>query len=161
MHRMSQTWIQTKNLDFSAAVEKPLYVSVVNLLYHNGYHSSVTSWPHSICSPWRCWHSPCSWYLGTSNRPTHPTPWIFHPSSPVAVEATSLMGTAYLYQVPYQIVDTKRYPCNENIFLLLTLTLAYMDLHRYPRWDKQLLCSMCVGGCECLWVSTSADRCIK
>lgn len=71
------------------------------------------------------------------------------------------MGTAYLYPVPYQIVDTNRYPRNENILLLLTLTLAYMGLHLYPRWDKQLLCSVRVGGCECLWVSAFADRCIK
>lgn len=102
-------------------------------------------------------HVPDIW-----EQPIPPSfPWVFHPSFPDALEATSLMGTAYLYPVPYQIVDTKRYPRNENIFLLLTLTLAYMDRHLYPRWDKQLLCSVCVGGCECLWVSASADRCIK
>lgn len=131
--------------------------------------SPVSQWLSLVCHiltslylppPRRCWHSPCSWYLGTTN-PTPPSfPWVFHPSFPVALEATSLMGTVYLYPVPYQIVDTKRYPRNENIFLLLTLTLAYMDRHLYPRWDKQLLW-VCVGGCECLWVSASADRCIK
>lgn len=80
---------------------------------------------------------------------------------PVAAEATGLMGTAYLYPVPYQIVDTNRYPRNENILLLLALTLAYMDLQLYPRWDKQLLCSVCVGGCGYLRVSGFANRCMK
>lgn len=60
---------------------------------------------------------------------------------PIAAEDTGLMGTAYLHPAHYQIVDMNRYPCNQNILLLLTLTLAYMDLHLYPRWDKQLLCS--------------------
>lgn len=82
----------------------------------------------------------------------------------VSLEATGLLGTAYLQPVPYQIVDVKRYPSNENIFLLLTLTLAYMDLHLHRRWDKQLLCgAWCV--CVSVWgrlpVSELADRCIK
>lgn len=55
--------------------------------------------------------------------------WLLHPSFPVAVEATGLMGTAYLHTVPYQIVDTKRYPRYENIFLLLNTDIG---LHGPP-----------------------------
>lgn len=124
--------------------------------------SSVTSWPHPICPSGGVdtHHVPDIWEQPILQPPPHPE-YLPNPHFPVAAEATGLMGTAYLYPAPYQIVDTNRYPRNENILLLLTLTLAYMDLHLYARWDKQLLCSVCVGGCECLWVSTFADRCIK
>lgn len=66
---------------------------------------------------------------------THRVPHIWEqqipqpPFFPIAAEAMGLMGTAYLCPVRYPIVDTNRYPRNENILLLLTLTLAYMDLH--------------------------------
>ena len=129
-----------------------------NHLYHSGYRSRVTSWPPSICS--------------SGGVDTHHVPDILEqpiltplltlnthsPPFPVALEATGLMGTAYLYPAPYQIVDMNRYPRNENILLLLTLTLAYMDLRLHSCWDKQLLCGVCVGCGEYLWVT---DRCIK
>lgn len=82
-------------------------------------------------------------------------------SLPVTLEATGLLGTAYLQPVPYQIVDVKRYPRNENIFLLLTLTLAYMALHLHRRWDKQLLCGACMCACfsvcVCWWGGVTSN----
>lgn len=53
----------------------------------------------------------------------------------------------------HQIVDTNRYPGNENILLLRTLTLAYMDLHLYPHWDRRLPCS------ENVWVGANSCEC--
>ncbi len=120
--------------------------------------SSVTSWPRPICPSGGVdtHHVPDIWEQPIPQPPPHPE-YLPHPHIPVDAEATGLMGTADLYPAPYQIVDTNRYPRNENILLLLTLTLAYMDLHLYPRWDKQLLCSVYV--CGRLWMFVGVCIC--
>lgn len=102
-------------------------------------------------SGWMCWHAPCSWYMGTANPaasflPTNwPLPFL------TTAEDTGLMRTAYLHPV-HPIVDMNRYPCNQNILLLLPLTLVYMGWHLYPLQDKQLLSGvgLCVFACGCL-----------
>lgn len=136
----------------------PANVLAGSHLYHSGYRTAVTSWPSSICLSGvvDTHHVPDIWEQQPIPQPPS-SPWTQFTPPPCRSEATGLMGTTYLNPAPYQIVDTNRCLRNENILLLLTLTLAYMDLHLCPRWNTQLLC-VCVGvnACGCPRLLTGA-----
>ncbi|KAM7413595.1 hypothetical protein PAMA_020806 [Pampus argenteus] len=123
---------------FSSALPLPAGSNITlgtKALASSGYSDLVLTLTMFLISGNNQSHNP----LVTLKTPPPPT----HPPFLIAAEATGLMGTSYLYPASYQIVDTNRYPRNENILLLLTLTLAYMELHLSHCWDKQLLCGVC------------------
>lgn len=74
----------------SAAVEKTSMVCL-------SVESPASQWLSLVChvltslylSLWRCWHSPCSWYLGTTNPATPSSPWKA-PSTPHPTLSLSL-----------------------------------------------------------------------
>lgn len=112
--------------------------------FFSSYHLSVTSWPHSIC-PCGCVDTHCVpdiWEQPIQQPPPHLAMPL--PSVPMVAEDIGLMGTTYLHPALYQIVDTNRYPCNQNILLLLTLTLALRGPSSLPPLGYQLLCSVCM-----------------